>query len=114
MIYTDIGHNNLDDRIWLLQGDTMHVIRTGDGVAASGSPWTHWSVWGDEVDLSWHGRFEVLTGRCSVVPPVSSLTPRRPPQELISMLKRRFVVRRFVYFGDGKHRPSTAGMATTR
>jgi len=106
--YLGIGHSNADDCVWLLQGDRLYVVRVGDGVAATGYAWSHWAIWGAETDDSWHGRFEKLTGRCSVVPPQSHTGVRRPPQALTDTLKARLPVRRFYFFGNGKGEIATA------
>jgi hypothetical protein len=44
MQYTDIGHNDPDDMLWILRRDKLDVVKRV--TSAGGEPWTHWPLWG--------------------------------------------------------------------
>lgn len=94
--WTDIGHNNPQDNVWILIDNDLQVVSAGKGR-------THTSVWGVEtnVESHWRGRYEVSTGYCSIAPSEQGLNFRRPPRGLLVLLREQFSVVRFYYFADG-------------
>ena len=94
--YTDIGHINPKDKLWIFLDDDLQVV-------SAGKRRTHTSVWGIETNIEscWRGRYEVATGYCSITPSEFQLNMRRPPSWLLTLLRNQFSVVRFYYFVDG-------------
>jgi hypothetical protein len=89
--YTDIGHSDPRALLWLFKDGYVATVKF-DG-------WrSHEKVFGlIETENSWHGRFDVSTGDCSVLAPLS-WTGSTVPQELRDHLTAIFHVIRFHYF----------------
>lgn len=96
--YTDIGHSDPKDTLWLLQGAAFESVSVGAG---GGRPLTHEGLWGGEANDYWHGRYDVATGFCSIVPPHEETNYKRPPAALLEILKSHFSVVRFYFFSRG-------------
>lgn len=96
MKYTDIGHSNPNDAIWILFEDELIVMPAGQSR-------THELIWGGEIDIEdhWRGRRDYVTAFCSIAPPQNKLGLRRPPKALLTALRDRFSIARFYYFTDG-------------
>ncbi|MGD0088565.1 MAG: hypothetical protein ABSE73_01470 [Planctomycetota bacterium] len=100
--YTDIGHNTPHAILWAMrwpQSHTLEHIERGGG----DDPRTHSKVWGALFDEYWRGRYETLTGFCSIAPPYGMENAKRPPPELLATLKAHFRVVRFFYFTPDVH-----------
>lgn len=95
--YTDIGHGDPNDVIWIIIDDEMFMMPAGLGR-------THELIWGGDTNIEnhWRGRYDIRTGRCSITPPGKQLGRRRPPEIITSELRQRFSVVRFFYFADGQ------------
>ncbi len=92
--YTDIGHGDPNDVIWIVRGYDIEKI-------AAGFDRTHELIWGETATLNhWRGRYDVRTAFCSIAPPENSIM-RRPPSALLEMLGREFSIVRFYFFKDG-------------
>jgi hypothetical protein len=98
MQYTDIGHSDPDDMLWILHNDKLDVVKRV--TSAGGEPWTHWTLWGGEMNECWRGRYEARTGFCSLSAPRGD-TGSQPPAALLETLKARFRVAAFYFFPDG-------------
>ena len=94
----DIGYRNIDDAIWLIRNGSLEVISRV--TFSDQEPWTHCRLWGGKVMGSWHGRYDVGSGFCSIVPP-EKLQYRRPTKAVLDLLTARFSVFRFYYFSGG-------------
>jgi hypothetical protein len=94
--YTDIGHSNPNDILWILIDFDFHSL-------SAGLSRTHELVWSGDVQIEdcWRGRYEVKTGYCSIVPPSSFPARRRPPQTILDTLTSKFSIFRFYFFADG-------------
>ena len=90
--YTDIGHNDPKDILWIVWRGKVETAVSEDAL----SHVQHWGL--EAVTNCWRGRFEVLTGRCSITPP-EGLNSRHPPQALTKALDGLFPVREFHIFG---------------
>ena len=97
--YTDIGHKGNDDAIWIVRNGALESVLR---VTSKGQeePWTHWRIWGGESKELWHGRYDVSSGFCSIVPP-EGVQYRRPPKVILDLLTAHFSVFRFYYFAGG-------------
>lgn len=94
--YTDIGHSKPNDVLWILIDHDMFTLTAGQSR-------THELIWGGEarIDDCWKGRYELGTGYCSITPPEKQMGRRRPPDEILSLLRSRFSIVRFYFFTDG-------------
>lgn len=97
--YWQIGHKSPDDVIWLMSGYDFNAITAGPHFHKG--PCTHEMLFGKDSENYWRGRYERLTGFCSILPPALWQGHKRPPQVILDTLKARFSVVRFYFFSDG-------------
>ena len=96
--YTDIGHRDKWDQLWLLVDGTLETSKrvTSEDQA---EPWTHWLLWGGETKHLWHGRYDVVSSLCSIVRPVGNPSMEELV-ECVNLLGDRFLVDKFVLFSS--------------
>jgi hypothetical protein len=95
-VYTDIGHDDPRDLLWLFTGGQVDHVR-------SGQTFTHEIIYGTvETDNHWRGRFEVATGFCSIAAPIDQ-EGLMPPKGLLQLLRDAFPVTKFHYFTSREH-----------
>ncbi len=94
MKYTDIGHSNQNDVLWILIEDDLYFIEAGFDR-------THELAWGGIGDVTncWRGRLEHQTYRCSIACPSEQISA--PPETLLGRLRKRLNVGVFYYFSNG-------------
>lgn len=92
-VYTDIGHDDPRDVIWLYREGRVDQM-------TAGGEFTHEKLYGlVRTENSWRGRYEVSTGYCSIAAPLSQ-TGRHPPKILTDMLSAAFSVTKFhIFYG---------------
>ncbi len=100
-VYTDVGHNDEDDVLWILIDMDLQYCRCGG--------MTH--MWAfdltrAQLDKHWRGRYEVSTGLCSVAPPASWPSTRQLPSAVRDTLSAHFKVSDFEFFHHGYQRIS--------
>ncbi len=101
MIYTDIGHTQPNDILWIIIDDELFMI-------PAGSFRTHELVWGGDIKIedSMRGRFETTTGYCSVA--LHSCYPKneRPTRKFLDRLEKQFPVVKYWLFLNGENTDS--------
>ncbi len=95
MRYEDIGHSGDKDTRWIIIDNHLYALSGGR---------TFEMFWGDtpEVDY-WHGRYDHLSWKCSIVPSEECRELTEPPDSLIEKLSASFQpVSAFYYYGHNK------------
>lgn len=95
--YTDIGHSDDRDIIWILTIPDLDFRQR-----RSGRTGTHEIFWGNELKIEdhWRGRYEISTGYCSIAPPLG-LELQKPHSTILDLLKSKFDPTKFYFFSGG-------------
>ncbi len=90
---TDIGYTSGNDRFWvILDGQLISEFAAVDPL----------NILGNLADC-WHGRYDHLSWKCSIVPSEECRELTEPPDTLIEKLRERFnPVSAFYYYGHNQ------------